>query len=905
VGLDKPIPTQSPATWQGAADPPWGGSGAPPPSQATESAPVVGASPSQLKISLARAGGNQPIHFLQEVIRIGRDPTADISFDPQTELLVSHNQAKIVRLDGTYVIFDLDSTNGTFVDGRRITRHDLRSGSVIQLGAGGPQLTVSIATERATQRDTRGAKRTVFGAAAPDDLSLGNAELLGEYPLNRPLTIGRDAACEISLDSMYVSMQHSRVEPAGDGVLLHDLNSANGTFLSGQRITQAALALGAEFVVGPYLLKYVPDKIIAFDTRTRTWVDAHDLSRVDHRTKRRFLDQVSLKIEPGEFVCILGPSGCGKSTLLKALNGSQRAETGQVLLNNINYYDNYEQLKHQVGYVPQDDIIHPQLTIEKTLRYAAKLRLPANTSAAKRRERIDDVLSMLELYDHRHKAVQQLSGGQRKRVSIAVELLTEPAVIYLDEPTSGLDPNLEEKLMLLLRELTLRGKTVVSVTHTLDNILLADKVTFLVDGKLAFYGTPEQAKSFFLVNKLPEVYKRFEESAGDTDALRQRFESSEIYQRHVRSKLNTSASPQERRAKNRRRATGPGSLRQFAVLTRRYSEIITKDPRNTLILLLQAPIVALFVALAVRTDQPDRGPTSTMFLIMSLSALWFGCSNAARELTKEARVYARERMVNLRVIPYVLSKFFVLQWLALLQVATMLTLVSFLRSGYVLTQPPEICTRFGIEACSRLILDGVPGEYWLQLLNLYLTALNGIGLGLLVSALVSNSDKAMSLVPLLLIPQVLFSGSFGVPQADESIKRGAGYVMALNWSLDQAKRIAICTPEQEQLKGENATGCTTCLHGYDPFKHKRLGLEGQDDDGRCAAIQPAVGQMLEFPETLQVVEDGWYTPSADQGKGPARLATKSNIGLLVLGSYNLLLFFLVCLFVRLRGHHQS
>ena len=861
----------------------------------------------EVSITIEKPPGGEVLEFTRQLVRIGRDPSADIAFDANRELLVSFNHAKIVVVAGAVTLYDLESTNGTFLDGEQIARRDLRGGEVVELGRGGPKFRVLLQTKQVVARTHQGrgagGSATVFGAAAPlSNLSLGDAALLGEFPLKPQLTIGRSDDCDIVLDSMYVSNRHARIEQQGGLVQLLDAGSANGVFVAGEKISQTTLILGAEFSVGPYLLKYGANAILVFDTRTRTWVDAFELTRTDPRSKRNFLDRISLKVQPGEFVCILGPSGCGKSTLLKSLNGYTRADGGTVLLNNIDFYNNYEALKNQVGYVPQDDIIHPQLTIERTLQYAARLRLPPGTPRAKRDERIQDVLSMLELYDHRHKPVFKLSGGQRKRVSIAVELLTEPAIIYLDEPTSGLDPNLEEKMMVLLRDLTLRGKTVVTVTHTLDNIHLADKVTFLVDGKLAFFGSAEEARSFFDVEKLPEVYKRFEERKGNTDSLREEFRASPVYKQHVESQLSSEAlaNAGKRKAAPKGKRIGPGPIRQFGVLTQRYVETITRDVRNTLILLMQAPLVALFVVLAVKSDQPERGPTSTMFLIMSLSALWFGCSNAARELTKESAIYARERMVNMRVIPYVLSKFFVLQFLALLQVTMMLSIVYFLRSGYSLSNPPEMCAQYGIQACSLMILDGVPGEFWMHLFNLYLTALNGVGLGLLVSAISGNSDKAMSLVPLILIPQVLFSGSFGIPKADEHVKRGVGYVMALNWSLDQSKRISMCTPEAEKGK----TGCTSCLHAYDSFKYRRLEKEDQSDDGLCSALLPFAGNLVDRPETLQLVEDGFYTAPSLHDEGPPRLAHKSYIGLGVQGAMVLLLMLLVCIFVRLKDRQN-
>jgi ABC-type multidrug transport system ATPase subunit/pSer/pThr/pTyr-binding forkhead associated (FHA) protein len=873
---------------------------------------------SRVTVELERVSSGQRITFNKPVIRIGRDPSADIALDLQHDLLASYNHAKIMVLEGKAVLFDVDSTNGTFVDGQRVSRQDLKGGEQIELGQNGPKIKVLAVkcvevaapppSTPAGRGPAGGGKATVFGAAADiKGLSLGDAAQLGEFPIAPTMVIGRDPSSQIVLDSMFISSRHAVIEKKNGSVHLRDLGSANGVYLAGEKVQgETELTLGGEFVIGPYVLKYTGTAIVVFDTRTKTWVDAHELCRTDPRTKRNFLDRISLKIQPGEFVTILGPSGCGKSTLLKSLNGSVRANAGLVLMNNIDFYSNYEQLKHQVGYVPQDDIIHPQLSIWRTLHYSAKLRLPPGASKAKREERIRDVLSVLELYDHRMKPIHKLSGGQRKRVSIAVELLTDPAIIYLDEPTSGLDPNLEEKMMLLLREMTLRGKTVATVTHTLDNIHHADKVTFLVDGKLAFFGTDNEARTFFDVKRLPDVYKRFEEAKGNTDALRVSFEQSPIYDQHIRSQLApVSEETKARKAPPKAKKIGPGPFRQFWVLVSRYTEILTRDVKNTLILLLQAPLVALFVCAAVKTDQPDRGPTSTMFLIMSLSALWFGCSNAAREITKEGAIYARERMVNLRVIPYVASKFFVLQWLALLQVGTMLTIVYFLRQGYTLAEPPPDCAKWGIQACSTLILDGVPGDFWMHLANLYLTALNGIGLGLLISALAGNSDKAMSLVPLILIPQVLFSGSFGIPKADELVKRGVGYAMGLNWSLDQAKRIAMCTPAEELHPRKGGVGCTTCLHAYDPFKHLVLKTESQGDDGRCAAVLPMTSQLTDFPESLELVEDGLYTPPSTHGKGAARDATKSHLGLAVQGGYVLLLFILICIFVRLKDRkHQ-
>lgn len=847
--------------------------------------------------------GGDRLAFVQPLIRFGRDPESDVAFDVRRDRMVSLNHAKISVVDQEATLFDLESMNGTFVGGERIARRVLVGGEVVEFGLDGPRVRLELSRHdpvTAVVEPTGGASTLFVSDVALRDLRLGPTELLGDYPLQPELVIGRDVGCGIVLDSPFVSKRHVRVQRQGERLALHDLGSANGIFVRGKSVRQIEISEGEEFSLGPYLVKYASQALLVFDTRSRASIDALDLCRWDARRQHCFLDHVTLKIRPGDFLCILGPSGCGKSTLLKCLNGYARADEGRVLLNGVDFYGCYEQLKYQVGYVPQDDIVHSELSVERTLRYAAGLRLPVAVGRAERERRIADVLSTLELHDHRHRPVGQLSGGQRKRVSIGVELLTEPAVLYLDEATSGLDPNLEEKMMLLLRELTLRGKTVVAVTHTLDHVRLADKVAFLAAGQLAFLGSADEAREFFDVEQLPGVYKRLDEPpAADGRSLQQTFRESEVYRRHIGGiDADHGASTQAIRRSGRR--FGRSGWVQFGLLVGRYAEIMVRDVRNTLILLSQAPLVGLFVVLALSSKEPETAPTSTVLLLMSLSALWFGCSNAARELTKERSIFDRERMVGLRIVPYVCSKFFVLQLLALVQVASMLAVVYWFRPGYQLAEVPHLCERWQIDACRELILAGLPGSFGAHFLNLYLTALSGIGLGLLISAVAGNSDKAMSLVPLILIPQVLFSGGFGLPQTDEPVRRGLGYVMALNWSLDQGKRIAMCAPEDE--KGPR--GCKRCIHAYDPNKARRLGEEPQEAHGRCAALAQVLSALVEQPETISLMEDGWYTQKSQHRAGPPGRAHPSYRGMIALLSMAGLWFVLVCLFVRLRDRQH-
>jgi ABC-type multidrug transport system ATPase subunit len=526
---------------------------------------------------------------------------------------------------------------------------------------------------------------------------------------------------------------------------------------------------GQRAVIGPFELVVVgppapgdPWRLQVIDTRNRVRLDARELSVA--AAGRTILDGVSLSLPAGSFTAIIGPSGAGKSTLLSALNGARPADQGQVLLNGADLYRSFERLKSVVGYVPQDDIVHRELSVVQSLDYTARLRLPRETSAADRRKRVADVIATLELTDHAATAIHRLSGGQRKRVSIAAELLTEPNVLFLDEPTSGLDPGLQESLMLLLRELSYKGKTVVLVTHTLDNIQLCDAVVLLVDGRLAFFGTPAEALTHFAIEHMPALYARLKEMS--PEQWQKAFASGEGYKERVEARLlAVTADPPPHPAPGP--APGASPLRQLRVLTARYLAALMRDGRNLGLLVAQAPLVAGLIGLSLLYGPADLGyskPKNTILFLLALVAVWFGCSNAVRELVKERALYFRERMVNLRVLPYVFSKVLVLAAVALVQ-----------------------CVLFYV------ILDrwfGIPGSPALVLGAMTLAALTGILMGLAVSALAGTADRAMTLLPILLIPQVLFTS----PAVQMDMKGPAAVVaraMPAWWAYDLLRRVAL------------------------------------------------------------------------------------------------------------------
>ncbi len=775
-------------------------------------------------------GSQPPLQLNGPVVRLGRAPDSDVVFPPEaTE--ISANHAKLVARDGELVLFDTESKNGVFINGRRVQRAKLQASDVVRLGPHGPELRCALraGSERHALAEALRQGVTV-GMSVTDAPSLGEAEILGEFPLGpRPLRLGRAASADIRLDSVHVSSAHALAwRDASGSARVRDLGSTNGTFVGGSRIGELSLLPGAELIIGPFFLRYTGTSLRLFDTRSRTWVAARELTH--ELGDKRILDGVSLAIQPGEFVGLLGPSGAGKSMLLRSLCGAMRASGGSVLVNGLDFYAHHTQLKSLVGYVPQDDIVHPQLTALETLTYAAQLRLPPELGAAERAHRVAAVLSALELQNHQHLPARSLSGGQRKRLSLGVELLTEPNLLFLDEPTAGLDPNLEEKMMVLFRELALRGKTVCCVTHTLTQIDLCDKIALLYGGRLAFFGPPREALAYFGVSALTDAYHVLEERTPEEwkQAFHQRREASGAAELERSPELVASDAP--RRV---RRTTGPGSLRQLVALSRRYARILMSDLRHTLILLLQAPVLGALIALATRSGTPGWRPTSVMYLMLSLSAFWFGCVNAAREITKEAAVTRRERMVGVGVVPYVLSKLVVLQLLVLVQVAMLLLVVDWLG-------PPR---QLGEGGRVAIILGGVAGSYGLALANLYLTALGGVGLGLVISSLAGNSDKAMSLVPLALLPQVLFAGALAVPKQG-TFTRIAGYLVGVNWSFDLFRREVACT--HEELFARTAP---ECLVAFDPNRA-----------GDASSHLAAPGREL-----VLLIKDGIYSIPHDLG----------------------------------------
>jgi len=474
-------------------------------------------------------------------------------------------------------------------------------------------------------------------------------------------------------------------------------------------------------------------------------IDTIDVGQ--HAGERQILHEVSLSIEPGGLIALVGGSGAGKTTLLEILAGLRAPSTGQVMHDGVRVAAGGTP-RSGVGYVPQDDIIHGEMPLRRTLQYAARLRLPAGTSPEQADRVVDDILRELDLADRRDVAVRMLSGGQRKRASIAVELLTRPGTFFLDEPTSGLDPSTSAEVVRLLRQLTRQGVTVVLTTHEPTTIDRCDQVVFLTrNGHLAFASTPVQARRYFGVDDLVEVYRRL--ATEDTPRV--------WAERFAAWRQPGQAPAQPGKAQPGKAQAGPvrpddrrppGVLRQWWLLTRRNAEILVRN-RLTLAILLGSPV--LVTAMMAVLFQPgafaghgaaDVGPAQIVFWV-AFAGFFFGLTYGLLQIVGEQAIFRREHRSGLSAGAYVAAKIGVL--------VPVLAAVTALLLGV-------------LRALDRLPALG--GDVYASLLvTLLVEAVSALALGLLASATVSNAAQAALALPMLCFPQVLFAGAV-VPVAD-------------------------------------------------------------------------------------------------------------------------------------------
>jgi ABC-type multidrug transport system ATPase subunit/ABC-type multidrug transport system permease subunit len=745
-------------------------------------------------------------------VRIGRDPDNDVVLDFP---MVSAHHAQIVFEGGNAQIVDLGSTNGIALGspGKRISRAPLGENDVVYFGS------LRIPAARLFGKgDATGAQ--------PSRIALANGEF----------TIGRDPSCDYVLDFPMISARHLKVVRGEDGIHVEDLGSTNGTFVNGRRVMRpVSIRAGDTISLGSYTLTLTATgELEKRDFRGNMAIEAIGVSFA--AGKKRLVEDVSLTIYPSEFVGLMGPSGAGKTTLMMTLNGYTPPTGGRVLVNGQDLYANFSQFSGHLGYVPQNDIMHGELTVRQALYYTARLRLPSDYSNRDIRSRVDAVLEQLGLGAVGDVLIgsaerKGISGGQRKRVNLAMELITDPSVLFLDEPTSGLSSEDTLMVMRLLRALAQDGKTILLTIHQpsleayrlMDNLVVVAKDKGSSEpGRLVYYGPAyRDAVDFFNPNGVEGLKPGHEPSPDEvlrglgkepSESWGRRFAASEHCRQYVEARKG-------RRPSSAPEGVQPRVARKFGIgqllsLVRRSLLIKVKDRVNTAILLVQAPIIAALIVMvfgdkvgAIAADaSPERwsefaGATATTVFLMAISAIWFGCSNAAREIVGEWAIYQRERMVNLKIPSYVLSKFTVLGLFCLFQCAVLLAIV------YL--------------GC------GLLGDVTLLYAALVLASLVGVGLGLLVSAFAKTSEAAIALVPLILIPMVIAGGMMNPVHKMNSGMYGFAQTMASRWAFEGM--LVVESDERTEwtpltVPGAATAGSRDLAETYFPKDDERLGF---------------------------------------------------------------------------------
>ncbi len=661
---------------------------------------------------------------------IGRSPEATVELrNPE----VSRRHCRFRRDGERLVIEDLESSRGTHFNGMRITEPTtINPGEEFAVGP--------VTLRFVSQAAPAGKPLPRAASSAPEKPERAGALLVNGTPADRieisgELTIGRDVGCEVQIQDSSVSRRHAllRALPGG-GFSVTDLQSAGGSFINGHRFDEHMFTVGDRLQVGPLFFQFDGLALVSVVNSSGGSLHAHQVvMRVSERSllekltgrpgqANTILDHVSIIVPASRFFGLIGPSGAGKSSLLNALAGLRKPEGGTVQADGQDVYASGE--PPAFGFVPQDDIVHPELTVRQALNFAARLRLSARTPANEIERLIAQTMDQLGLVQRADLPIWRLSGGQRKRVSVAVELLAKPSILFLDEPTSGLDPATEFQLMSLLRDLADTGCTIVCTTHVMENAYLIDQLVILDAGCLAFQGSAAEVREYFHVPKLTALYDELgKRPAKEWQAAFAERQTAAEPERVAELPPSVAATTRPRRAFS------------LPILLARQWTILKADWWNLLILLGQPIVIAALVCWATNERE-------LVMFFAYLSTLWFGCSNAAQEIVREIAIYRRERLVGVGAHSYLTSKFLYL------------IAITFAQAGLLYL--------------SILWFEhGRDGSVLLQLAALAGTATAAVGIGCTISAFANSVMQAVTVVPLVLIPMIIFSGYVIKPTAME------------------------------------------------------------------------------------------------------------------------------------------
>ena len=646
--------------------------------------------------------------------------------------IISRFHGEINISDAQITITDNNSTNGIYVNGYKMRAARISTTDVVSIGEPVPD------------------KPHVLLKFSLDFSNWKTADISGKTRID----IGRMAGNDVVLASPAVSALHATLTRLDGGKwILTDHKSFNGTFVKGAPVAgQIEINDGEIITIANATMMVAGDTIYHDVCPDGVEIVTHNLIKqrpVRRGKKRTVTDNVSLKIERGSFVAIIGGSGAGKTTLMNEMNGTSPADSGNVTVNGFDLYSHYGVLKNSIGYVPQQDIVYDNLKLIDMLVFEAELRMPPDSTHEERVKRSKEVLQMLNLQDEANNFVKSLSGGQKKRASIAVELLADPKLLFLDEPTSGLDPGTEKTLMTMLASMAHAGRTIVLVTHTTQNIHLCDHVIMLGNGgKLCYSGKTSEACKFFDVDVFTDIYTKVNDNPALWEsAFRQKSAYLDLTPKHFGKKVT--------------KKRNPSWFSQFFTLTRRLNKLILNDLPRLILLIGQAPVLGLLIGFVSGSFCFDvyEDAKAGMFALLC-ACIWIGLLNSIQEVCKERAVLEREYAGGLNLTSYVCSKVVVLGFICVIQ--TIFLTETFI---FVCGLPNACLMNTHVE----------------MLVTIFLTTFSSMCVGLLVSSLFNNSDRALAMAPLLIMPQVLFSGFLFKL---EGIMEKVSYFIQCKWGME-------------------------------------------------------------------------------------------------------------------------
>jgi ABC transport system ATP-binding/permease protein len=584
------------------------------------------------------------------------------------------------------------------------------------------------------------------------------------------IKIGRATDNDIVIPDVLASRHHATLISGPSGTEIRDERSINGTFVNGARVESQLLHDGDTVTIGNVDLVFRGGTLIRrteteADTRTGG-LDVHGITWTIEGNKT-LLDNISIAARPGTLTAVIGPSGAGKSTFARLVAGYTHPTTGTVAFEGHDIHAEYASLRSRIGMVPQDDVVHGQLTVMQALMYAAELRLPPDTTKEDRRQVVAQVLEELEMTRHADTRVDKLSGGQRKRASVALELLTGPSLLILDEPTSGLDPALDRQVMTMLRQLADAGRVVLVVTHSLTYLDVCDQVLLLAPGgKTAFYGPPNQIGASMGTTNWADIFSTV---AGDPDAANKRF---------IAQHGPPPPQPPAQKPADLGEPTRTSLRRQFSTISRRQVRLVVSD-RGYFAFLMLLPFIMGVLSLSVPGDvgfgvpvpaiQGGAAPNEPgqILVMLNVGAIFMGTALTIRALIGERAIFRREQAVGLSTTAYLLAKIFVFTVFAVVQSA-IVTTIAIVGKGW---GPGAVDT------------GTVIGNRSLELFaDIAVTTVAAAMVGLALSALAKSNEQIMPLLVIAIMSQLVFSGGM-IPVTDRLVLDQMAWFTPARWGF--------------------------------------------------------------------------------------------------------------------------